>query len=67
MPAFHHRLQSRENLLIGEIARGAEEDQGVGMGSLIVISFWIALSGYLPAAFSRWPPKPKRIADSRLS
>ena len=30
--AFHHRLQRREDFLVGQIARGAEEDQGVGMG-----------------------------------
>src|SRR2546422_10910854 len=29
--ALHHRLQRRENLLVGEIARGPEEDQGVGL------------------------------------
>ena len=30
--ALHHRLQRREDLLVGQIAGGAEEDQGVGMG-----------------------------------
>ena len=29
--AFDHRLQRRENFLVGQIARGAEENQGVGM------------------------------------
>ena len=29
--AFDHRLQRRKNLLVGQIARGAEENQGVGM------------------------------------
>src|SRR5580658_1137492 len=32
MPAFHHRLQRRENLLVCEIARGAEEHQSVRVG-----------------------------------
>ena len=27
---FQHRLQRREDLLVGQIARRAEEDQGVG-------------------------------------
>ena len=30
--ALHHRLQRREDLLVGQIAGGAEKDQGVGMG-----------------------------------
>ena len=30
--ALHHRLQRREDLLVGQIAGGAEEDQGIGMG-----------------------------------
>ena len=29
---FQHRLQRREDLLVGQIARRAEEDQGVGVG-----------------------------------
>ena len=31
MPALDHRLQRREDLLVGEIAGGAEEDECVGM------------------------------------
>src|SRR6266481_10034736 len=31
IPAFHHRLQRRENLFVGQVACGAEEDQSVGM------------------------------------
>jgi hypothetical protein len=27
--AFQHRLQRVEDLLVGQVARGAEEDQGV--------------------------------------
>jgi hypothetical protein len=30
MPAAHHRLQRRKDLLVREVAGGAEEDQGVG-------------------------------------
>src|SRR5262249_15195753 len=30
---FKHGLQSWENFLVGQIARGTEEDQGVGMGT----------------------------------
>jgi hypothetical protein len=29
---LHHRLQRRKDLLEGKIARGTEEDQGVGVG-----------------------------------
>src|SRR5262249_26531225 len=32
MAAFHHRLQRGEDFLVGQIARGPEEDQGVGVG-----------------------------------
>ena len=32
MAAFHHGLQRRKNLLVGKIARGSEEDQGIGLG-----------------------------------
>ena len=45
--ALHHRLQRREDLLVGQIAGGAEEDQGVGVG---------LGSSRCPAGFSRWPP-----------
>src|SRR6202040_1573856 len=31
MSALHHRLQRRENLLVGEVTGCAEEDQSVGM------------------------------------
>src|SRR5207244_7222867 len=30
VPALHHRLERWEDLLVGEVARGPEEDQGVG-------------------------------------
>ncbi len=57
--AFHHRLQRREDLLVGQVAGGPEEDQRVGMGC-------VHDAFYLPA-FSRCPPKPKRMAESSLS
>ncbi len=55
--ALHHRLQRREDLLVCQIAGGAEEDQGVGMG----IAHCESPFGerYLAAAvFSRCPPNP---------
>jgi hypothetical protein len=30
VPTLEHRLQRREDLLVGQVARGAEEHQGVG-------------------------------------
>ena len=32
MPALHHRLERREDLLVREVSRRAEEDQGIGGG-----------------------------------
>ena len=61
--ALHHRLQRREDLLVGQIAGGAEEDQGVGMG----FAHRDLLSPSLAGGFSRCPPNSKRIADSSLS
>ena len=47
--AFHHRLQRREDLLVRQVAGGAEKHQRVGMGSSHgVVSHF--------AGFSRWPP-----------
>src|SRR5262249_25860750 len=51
-----HRLQRGKDLLVGEIARRAEENQRVG-----------ARRAHLPAAFSRCPPNSKRMAESRRS
>jgi hypothetical protein len=44
VPALQHRLQRREDLLVRQVAGGAEEDQRIGMGvahrmSLSVLSF----------------------------
>src|SRR6478735_1782748 len=50
--AAHQRLQRGEDLLVGEVAGGAEEDEGGGR-ELAVVHF-----------FSTWPPKPLRMADS---
>ena len=33
--ALHHRLQRREDLLVGQVAGGAEEHQRVGVGSVV--------------------------------
>src|SRR5882724_469378 len=32
MAALHHRLQGRENFLVGQVARGPEENEGVRVG-----------------------------------
>ena len=48
--AFHHRLQRREDFLVGQIARGAEEDQGVGMG--------MSHRHVLSSAVTCWPISP---------
>ena len=61
--ALHHRLQRREDLLVGEVAGRAEEDQRVGVRfahgrSLIRARYF--------AGFSTWPPNSKRIAESSL-
>ena len=42
--ALHHRLQRRENFLVGQIAGGAEKDQGIRMG--IVHSFCPHVGGF---------------------
>ncbi len=42
MPALHHRLERREDLLVSQIARGAEEHEGVGA----------RVARHLPVAFS---------------
>ncbi len=54
MAPLHHRLQRREDLLVSEVAGGAEEDQGVGVLAHLEP----------PPGFSRCPPKAKRMADS---
>src|SRR5262249_55727124 len=51
---LYHRLQRRENLLVGQISGRAEEDQGVGVR--IAHSFLLFSRGYLPATFSMCPP-----------
>ena len=58
--ALQHRLERREDLLVGEIARGAEEDQGVRACGVI---------GLIPRLrrLLVWPPNWKRIAESSLS
>ena len=55
--ALDHRLQRREDLLVGQVAGGAEEDQGVGMG----VAHRASLRHRLPASRggrrtrSAWP------------
>ncbi len=77
MAALDHRLQRGKDLLVGQIARGSEEHQGVGVdGALIVVlcvqrgsatvGQWLRC-GYLPAGFSTCPPNSNRMADSSLS
>ncbi len=50
VPAPGHRLQGGEDLLVGEVSGGAEEDEGVGVQARPSR----ALGG--SAGFSRWPP-----------
>jgi hypothetical protein len=52
--ALHHRVERREDLLEGEIARRPEDHQRVGLRALHQLF-----------AFSRWPPNPARSAESR--
>ena len=40
--AFHHRLQRREDFLVGQVAGGAEKHQGVGTGIVHVLSCLLA-------------------------
>src|SRR6185369_1720837 len=54
--ALHQALQGGEDLLVGEVAGGAEEDEGVRLRAL--------LGHYLASFFSTCPPKPKRMAES---
>ena len=61
--ALHHRLQRREDLLVGEVAGGAEEDERVG----VRVAHRARPLASLAAGFSTWPPNSKRIADSSLS
>src|SRR5262249_58315998 len=51
--ALDELLQGGEDLLVGEVAGGAEEDQRVR-------------AGLLAHFFSTCPPKPKRMAESAL-
>src|ERR1051325_11069553 len=52
------RLQRRKNLLVGQIAGGAEEHEGVRRGGCHFHLFGTC------AGFSAWPPNSRRIADS---
>jgi hypothetical protein len=51
--ALHQGLQRGENHLVGKVASGAEEDQGVRMRFAHLSSCGLGAHGYLPAAFSR--------------
>ena len=52
----HQTQQRREDLLVGQIAGGAEKDDRVGRRCSVMIAF--------TPVFSTWPPNAKRIADS---
>src|SRR5207249_4799676 len=54
--ASRHRMQRREDLLVDEVAAGAEEGERVRMGG-----------AHVPCPFSRWPPNSYRMADSSRS
>src|SRR5262249_44760409 len=53
-----HRLERGEDLLVGEVAGGPEEDEGVGTRSGRTLRH-----GF----FSAWPPNSNRMAGSRRS
>ncbi len=59
--ALRHGIQRREGHLVRQIARHAEEHQGVGMRG------GHEASPLGAALFSAWPPNACRIADSTLS
>ena len=61
MAAFHHCLQRRKDLLVREIARRAEEYQGVRTA----VAHRELLS--LPPGLSRCPPNSYRMADNTRS
>ncbi len=54
MAALDHRLQRRKDLLVREVAGGAEEHQRVGME--LAHRDFPRSARYLPDGFSRWPP-----------
>ena len=54
----HEPLQRGKDLLVGEIAGGAEETQARRSGAAFI---------QVPAGFSWWPPNSSRIADISLS
>ena len=60
--ALGHRLQRREDLLVGQIAGRAEEHERVGM--CVAHRCPCAHADHFVAAFSTWPPNWKRIAES---
>ena len=61
IPSFRHRIERREDHLVGEIARHTEEHQRVRTRGSHEASPLGAV------AFSTWPPNAQRIAESTLS
>src|SRR5687768_14925893 len=59
MPAAKDRVQRREDLFVRQVTGGTEQHQGIALGFVMVHEC-------PPPCFSRWPPKPKRIALSTL-
>ncbi len=53
MAAFDHGLQRGEDFLVSQVARCAEEDEGIGLGR---IHDRLSYAAPLPAGFSRCPP-----------
>src|SRR5258707_162068 len=58
MSPFHHRLQGRENLLVGKIAGGAEENECVRVGIIHECRLLQAASDF-STGFSKCPPNSK--------
>src|SRR6266436_6425883 len=55
MSALHHRLQRRENLLVGQVTGCAEEDQRVGMR--IAHRLFLSSGSRVFGGFRRMPAK----------
>src|SRR5262249_3494490 len=64
-----HFLQGGEDLFVGEVAGGAEEDEGVGKRRVLrrIVAGGGVRGGCSAHFCSTWPPNSKRMAESRRS
>src|SRR6516225_4525981 len=63
--SLYHRLEGRENLLVGKISGGAEKNERVRVG--VSHEILLPATSDFSFGFSKCPPNSKRIADSSLS